>query len=292
MWVAKSTTATNAIFGETDNSESNVTMRVVIDAASKVFFDPQGDAGTENLFVKNAAGYKSFTLTDQGAAWEYTAKALKQGVILPELGEDAFAIALNNKLYNPKVAGKIVDADAADTAALEVIRLEDLDFAMENGAAVRTKDPAGIRFITSVSSEAIELLQRCGSTITYGTYIAPTALVKKHCADGKFDPNLMLAIDKTSVVKVECGYFAKENTDGKNQFYACLYGMNSKEAYEMELSAISYLTVTFANDANGVTIYTTYSEENNSRSILQVAQAAVAAGHTDAYLQKIIDACN
>lgn len=263
-----------------------VALTVVADNTTVFELNP-GESITGNYYFLSTG--KSLTFEDGGVTYKASANALKQGVNLKTVSDEIAWSVGGNELYKP--GGLLKLKDATETLTLVPLYQSELGFAMVDGAAVRTDDPSGIRFISTISKKAYDMLTSCNALVEYGTYIAKTSDVTKYNKDGEFDPNLLLNIDPDSIVKITCESFAKENVDGMNQFYACLYGMEGKAGFEMEFSAVSFLTITYANDAMGLTFFTDYSEGNNARSILEVAQAAIAAGKGNDYLQSIVDAC-
>lgn len=273
----------NIIFGS--NNQGGVRLTVIADATTVVELDPGANIKTSSFL---AGTWKALKLQDGGITWKVSATALKQGVMLTKWADELGFATSKNELYKPNAIMQI--ADATEMMTITPLYLSEI-FTMEDGAAVRTADPSGIRFITSISKKAYDILSACNALVEYGTYIAKTDVVSQYNTNGGFDPNLLLSVASDSIVKITCESLAKENVGGKNQFYACLYGMQSKAEYELKLSAVSFLTIIYANDAMGLTFYTDYSEANNARSILEVAQAAIAAGNGNAYLQSIVDAC-
>lgn len=273
----------NAIFHSDNKTGINLTL--IADSTTIVELDPGANIKT-NYFLYGT--WKSVKIQDGGITWKVSATALQQGVMLTRWADELGFATSKNELYKPNAIMQI--ADATDAMTVTPLYLSEV-FVMENGAAVRTDDPAGIRFVTSINKKAYDLLVACGAVANYGTYVAPTAILKSSQPGGGFDVDMLTATNAKALVQIECGALAVTDNNGKSQFYACLYGMNCKEQYEMKLSAISYITLIYANDAMGTTFYTAYSETNNSRSILEVATAAIAAGQSNAYLQSIVDAC-
>ena len=77
-----------------------------------------------------------------------------------------------------------------------------------------------------------------------------------------------------------------------NEYRACLYNIPaSKTGYTTAFSAMSYFMVSYA-DGSSQTYYTAYDEADHSRSMLEVAEAAIADGKGNDYLQSIVDACD
>ncbi|HBF15425.1 MAG TPA: hypothetical protein DDW30_07065 [Clostridiales bacterium] len=269
----------------TENSQVSLTVNA--EEGTTLELAPSGTV-KENRFVNG--GFAELAINDNHATWKVSKTAVDQGAYYPTgFTSTVVGMIIENKLYKPNPDVKL-DTVTAD-AKLNIIYLEDLAFEVLAGASVRTADPAGIRFRTAISHEVYELLKSCGVNIEFGSYIAPTAIVNKH-QQGAFDPTKLERLVEGSTVKIVCGDFAVTNDeDGANLFYACLYGMTTKEQYEMKLSIVSYITLTYENSASGETFLTSYNEEDHSRSMLEVARDAIAAGNDSPYLQSIVDAC-
>ncbi len=278
----------NTIF-ESNLSEEASQVHLTVNAEEGTTLElAPGGTVKENRFVNG--GFAELAINDSHATWKVSKTAVDQGAYYPAgFTSTVVGIVIENKLYKPDDKIKL-DAVEAD-AMLNIIYLEDLAFEVLAGASVRTADPAGIRFRTAISHEAYELLKSCGVTIEFGSYIAPTAIVNKY-QNGAFDPTKLERLAEGSTVKIVCDDFAvTDDEDGANLFYACLYGMTTKEQYEMALSVVSYITLTYENSASGETFLTSYNEGDHSRSMLDVARDAIAAGKGNDYLQSIVDAC-
>ena len=148
---------------------------------------------------------------------------------------------------------------------------------MTEGAAVRlAKDSSGLRFQTTISKSVIDYVNSVkddGTAVTYGTVIAPASYVSKA---GAFT---MKALDACSDIRGNKYVNAAANngiiTNEDGSITVNVAFVNIKLAnYQRAFAATGYICYTI----NGETayVYTDYSEENNARSIYDVACAALA----------------
>lgn len=137
-------------------------------------------------------------------------------------------------------------------------------FVMEDGASVRLNNGAGIRFTVLVDGASYDALS--GKILETGTILAPTSYLK----------------DRELTHELGKGYFISSPArtwsvaEGANRKFATAYTGISAEQYSRQFSARGYLKINYTSGVGY--IYTGYSEENNSRSIYQVATMAKAAG--------------
>jgi len=142
---------------------------------------------------------------------------------------------------------------------------------MTDGAGVRLyPNSNGLRFVSVVTAEALEYITNVlgGTNLRFGTLIAPADEVAK--AKG-FTIELMDAAGAKYVdVPAEDGLVARAN--GGYYIRAALVNIR-EENIGREFAATGYVTY----DLNGqsYTIYTTYREVRNARSIEQVARLAL-----------------
>ena len=151
---------------------------------------------------------------------------------------------------------------------------------MINGAAIRIDEVKGIRFISTVNTDAIAALENTfgKGTVSYGTIITATPFISEF-ADGEFtieafdkiDLNAGGFGDDEAYVKVD----ATNNWfDGKEGTIAgSLVGIDTL-LYRVAFSARAYVQVTVDGETI-CTFYSDYSDKNNSRSIETVANAAM-----------------
>lgn len=214
------------------------------------------------------------TVHDAGAVYTANAAALRNGVGLPEvlLGEQTRLLG-----YALEGAGLVgssyTNAGAVNDAAFRAVGYNAADFALLDGASIRTADPYGIRFTAQVSDELYRELLDIDENVEFGMIVAPTKKVF-----GGFDVSGMVATD---YVRVPVDQWAEETADGARQYRVAMYAIpETKEGFTTALSAMAYFTVHFA-DGTEHTIYTVYNQEVNSRSLYDVAKAAYADGMTD-----------
>ena len=139
-----------------------------------------------------------------------------------------------------------------------------IGFEMEDGASVRlTTGSSGIRFTTNVDSEGYKKL---GDYILgAGTFVVPTEyLAKAEFVHSSFGAGYF--IDEETETWREQGEEARVWT------YAAAFVNISKKQYARSFSARGYLKINFTSGEGYV--YTPYSEEDNARSIYEVATAA------------------
>lgn len=161
-----------------------------------------------------------------------------------------------------EVGGKLYAAGDVITVNSDVVATEvTLDFAMTAGARVRAKEGdghyGGLRFETTVSAAKMETW--ADEIALYGVVIPTDAI------DGEFDIN-EAGSKKVALTNFKAGE--------KNTYYITLtdvYYYNYNRAF----SARAYAEVTYA-DGDKVQFATAYTEKDNSRSVYEVAKAALA----------------
>lgn len=144
---------------------------------------------------------------------------------------------------------------------------------MRDGASVRlVSDSNGLRFIGSMSSDAVAHLKTIGATnISYGTLLLPTDLLAK-----------ATAFTLADLVKDGVQYLNVPASDGLVGSDATGWAIrtaliNIKTGnIARAFSAVAYVTYTV--NGQTVTQYAAYSAENSSRSIAEVAYAALNSG--------------
>lgn len=214
------------------------------------------------------------TVNDAGAVYIANAAALKNGVGLPEVvlgdGERLLGYALEG---GGLVSRSYTDADATADGVFRAVGYNAAEFALLDGASIRTADPYGIRFSAQVSDELYQTLLDIDENVEFGMIVAPTKKVF-----GGFDISNMVATD---YIMVPADKWVTESAEGIREYRLALYAIPETEAgFNTALSAMAYFTVHFA-DGTEQTIYTVYDAEVNSRSLYDVAKAAYADGMTD-----------
>ena len=139
-----------------------------------------------------------------------------------------------------------------------------IGFELEDGASVRVvENSSGIRFTTKVDSADYKKLG--GYISGTGTLVVPTEyLTKVEFVHSSFGEGYYMDV-KTDTWR--------ENSEGKSvwSYAAALVNIHGNQ-YARLLSARGYLKINFTSGEGYV--YTPYTEENNSRSIYEVATAA------------------
>ena len=167
----------------------------------------------------------------------------------------------------------------------------------KGGASVRIEGTdAGLRFTSYISIKTInaaEAAKKAGTTVEYGTAIFPTALITAAGLD-TFDPLALEELGYTVawVVANEGQTAVKDANDVVKGYTvrAALVGIKESH-YEWDYSAIAYIKYTNA-DGEDVYLFGNYSEADNSRSIVEVAQAALndtATKRGDGYIYRCED---
>ena len=145
-----------------------------------------------------------------------------------------------------------------------------LGFEIQEGAAVRTVvDSSGIRFLVDIDKAGYELGITKGLIADIGTIVVPTDYLQyvdvfahSSFAKGQY----------SEVSKLLAGDGWKWRNEGDTLTYAAAFINIQEYQYARAMSARGYLKVNFTSGVGYV--YTAYSEEQNSRSIYDVATEA------------------
>ena len=159
-----------------------------------------------------------------------------------------------------------------------------IQFEMQYGAAVRAAIDSGIRFKVDINSEQY--------TSTYASWIADigTIVVPTNYLNGvsflhsSFTSSYYTEISKTTVEKNGKEWLFTE-ANGVKTYAAAFTGL-SANLYARSLSARGFLKVNYTGGEGYV--YTPYSEENNARSIYQVATSAYNDANNPQYKNNTI----
>ena len=155
------------------------------------------------------------------------------------------------------------------------------------GAAVRTDQPAGLRFRTRIELADYQLLVELfgAEQVSFGTLIAPTAYVQEA---GAFTREALDALEKESETYLDVPFDSVQTgtTDDEkwNRVEGTLASFTGsvvnlmEDHYELAYSGIGYITVTV--DGTDYTIYAAY-DAGNSRCVRDVAIAALAQHEAD-----------
>ena len=148
-----------------------------------------------------------------------------------------------------------------------------IGFEMQEGAAVRLVDgSSGIRFLTDIDSSGYEIGLEKGLISAVGTFVVPTTYLSKVAfAHSSFSSAEFYSDVKTETWRV--------SGDSATWTYAAAFVNISEGQYSRKLSARGYILVNFTSGADYV--YTPYTEENNARSIYEVASEAYADTEKD-----------
>ena len=261
--------AADHYFVNSDGDKSEISLNVTLASGANVVFAAES-AG--NNLISNMP---NTTITDNGANWKVLGKTLKNGVTLPSVSiadKTLIGWSINGALA--KIGGSYSNSEVENATLYSAtpVTVEASDFYMRNGASIRLASAGGIRFETVVSTDLLAML---GGNVSFGTIIAPTA---RAVEDGAY----FMTINATE------GYFVDitqtkwgEEESGYKAFYGALTDIPvTASGVTTALSGRAYMKITYSDSTTGY-IYTTYTAENNSRTLLQVAQAAYAAGLTD-----------
>ena len=145
----------------------------------------------------------------------------------------------------------------------------EFEFFLEEGAAIRlagTADQSGIRFTTYINEEQLFAAMDYVSDFVFGTLIIPY----DYLATGQ-EPNLEDFTPGKDILKIES---TKDWYDEEEQ-YIIYHGAMQKlyvENYGRLFAGRGYMEITLANGEK-ITVYTPFDEEDNVRSIRQIAQA-------------------
>ena len=201
-------------------------------------------------------------LTEVGYYWEPISTADGTTKMQTANAGDAIAIPANAKYlairYNEN--GENVAPSAITFNNTDATVEAPVDIEMLAGAEARIAAKSGLRFTTRIPTAQLEALAAAGTEYTVGTLIYPTDML-----DGALTVETEGALNLTGATPMvdaeEAGY---------TYFYAAIVDILAQN-YARAFSAVSYIKI--GDDY----YYTDYSEENNSRSIYEVAYAANAA---------------
>ena len=189
--------------------------------------------------------------------------------------------AVNFGTVTGTTAGDAFYNDNTTTDSYTVTKLSctstasDLNFAMLTGASVRLETPAGLRFQASLNTEGLyweRLTMHTGTE--YGMLIAPSVFVTNASA---FTREALDAYAKTlGYTDTQSTYVTVPNTNAwfaeqAGSIAGSLVNIQSGH-YDARFSGLAYLDLT----VNGQTVRTLYASDAQSRSVKEVAAAALA----------------
>ncbi len=169
--------------------------------------------------------------------------------------------------------------------------LDSVSFTMQNGASVRKDEPTGLRFRSLLSKEDYnKLTENVGegkdyTSLTFGMLIAPQDYAEKKELNeaNVFGENAVYTFDENDTdsekLKILNIYDNEmhETPDGVMSFTGILTNVKSVN-YNRRFVGVGYIK---AVDKNGKAAYKFASANNNARSVIEVAQAAIEKGETD-----------
>ncbi|MBQ7913061.1 MAG: InlB B-repeat-containing protein [Clostridia bacterium] len=148
-----------------------------------------------------------------------------------------------------------------------------IGFEMQDGAAVRTTSgSAGIRFLVNIDQEVyMNLYDEIGILESWGVFLVPTDYLRGNVpfVHESFSEGYFMDKDCTEFWKVGGEGFESESV----WTYAAAFTNISTKQYARAFSARGYVAIRYADNELHY-VYTPYTEENNSRSIYEVALEA------------------
>ena len=169
--------------------------------------------------------------------------------------------------------------------------LDSVSFTMQNGASVRKDEPTGLRFRSLLSKEDYNrLTENVGegkdyTSLTFGMLIAPQDYAEKKELNeaNVFGKNAVYTFDENDTdsekLKILNLYDNEmhETPDGVMSFTGILTNVKSVN-YNRRFVGVGYIK---AVDKNVKAAYKFASANDNARSVIEVAQAAIEKGETD-----------
>lgn len=169
--------------------------------------------------------------------------------------------------------------------------LDSVSFTMQNGASVRKEEPTGLRFRSLLSKEDYnKLTENVGegkdyTSLTFGMLIAPQDYAEKKELNeaNVFGENAVYTFDENDIdsekLKILNLYDNEmhETADGVMSFTGILTNVKSVN-YNRRFVGVGYIK---AVDKNGKAAYKFASANDNARSVIEVAQAAIEKGEND-----------
>ena len=172
---------------------------------------------------------------------------------------------VNGELY---FAGDTIEIGEENITATAL----EIDFRLKDGAAIRlagTSDESGIRFTTLLKETDLNALTGYGATVSYGTLIIPYDYLAYNQK-----PNLADFTPDTDILKIASTATSTsekwEVIDGDVVYRGAMQKLYT-ENYERLFAGRGYMEITL--NGKTITVYTPFNEQNNVRSIRQVAQA-------------------
>ena len=254
----------------------------------------EGIAANIHVFNCSETAYLSakgtLNLNDNGAIYSIGENAATKGVNLPK------SAALKNKTFVGYTDGTSVYSNNKVNSAINysIVGYTAENYDIIDGASLRTVEGEnGLRFTTVVSDDLLALL---GNNAEFHTLIASNALL------GDAELTAALATGAADAVAIDIKHtksqqdFVNGETTYDNAYHGAVLlnneGVEAATLYQTECSARGYFVVTYA-DGTTATFYTEYDAVNNTRSMLDVAEALNELGgyEDNEVVQGVIAAC-
>ena len=208
-----------------------------------------------------------------------------QRILLDVMAQDSLAEGQVQQLFWNSVKGQIASEDIRNAgegwlSAVPASRV--IPIQTQYGAAVRLSEPTGLRYETHLDKAAYDALVASGATVTTGTLILPTDYLTDNgvCA-GALSAELLDELGVTYLDVVNSGWANADTAEADG--YYCWYGsiVNIRPGnYDRAFTGVGYVRVELA-DGSVYTLYGGSTAEANSRSVRDVAQAALDSGDYD-----------
>ena len=240
-----------------------------------------GTFNTNNVSCYFNAGV-NVTFTDlDHVAINYVTESLEKTVVYYADKNSGEYTLLGGKSYMTFIGWVVNDALYFEGDTIEIgeenitATALEIDFCLQDGAAIRlagTSDESGIRFTTLLKETDLNALTGYGASVSYGTLIIPYDYLAYNQK-----PNLADFTPDTDILKIASTATSNSEKWEVIDGYVVYRGAMQKlyeENYERLFAGRGYMEITL--NGNTITVYTPFNEQNNVRSIRQVAQAFMA----------------
>ncbi len=204
----------------------------------------------------------TLNLVDEGATWTVSEAVAKKG--LRYVNVTTAGTTLNTDIVALKTAdGKLYSlTEVVNLSAKTSMTAVNMGLANVAGASIRVSEPTGIRFETEIDKDFYTTL---GLSAVYGVKVALKDTLASTAFSALTDDN------SVSVMTSDEGF--KWVTEGE-KFRTVLLDIDSAN-YATKLAWNAFVTVTY-EDGKTATFWADYSEVDNSRSLADVANSALA----------------
>lgn len=306
----------NAKTATVNIKDSTLISKGEITNADSGVFTVYSDSCTMNVDLENSKIYNETTGTTKSCIWTNAAKgtvnvtadstsiigstgaASADNPIIDGNGTETLSLSNGAKLITGKEADLPVSADTEGSTDLGFVcgdkiykedatapageytflSYTDADFSMIEGASIRKVDPVGIRFGLNVSES---FLNKVNKFAAFGMLALPETL--------RGENELTVSTEKVAnqpIADTTKALYDEEK--GTYTYFLALVGMKAtKEAVTTEYASRGYFTVTYA-DESSETFYTSFSADNNVRSMYETAVNVMAKGEEGAILDQIV----